>query len=603
MPCEPGLLESYTKDISELVESFSEKDTVGKQSLLQLLTSDAAAFCTASIRVLATAQASAGGRFLVYLLTKEKLLTASLLDEGTCSLKDAIAAAKAIDDLGARLQPGLEMALSRALQGRDGGENTVRVMRILDLLGAIPTQNSWPSFQNELMAHPDKAVRSKAALLIGRGLRNAAWINRRLMDKDARVQANAVEALWTMEAADARPIFTAALRSQNNRVVANAALGLYRLSDLKSVKPLLDMVRHSDPLFRASGLWAIGETEDPRFIPFLMEQFKSTQGKLKLAVTRALSRIRRREKASAEKGTVQVRVSSAEITPDGNRHVELALSLQNCEEITSVKPTEFALWEDGILIENYEVKLPNNPAALVIGVVAPRFTSETDPYGNGAREGLKRCISLKRPDDWWRIDRYAMEPPVVSPEGAVEQSPAPYDDTLINQELKTRKFFTTDLALLEKAISLPVPRDRATKDVLVAIQRQIDAMDKSCGKRHQFVFVHPSSIDELDDPENLKPLKQLIGKEGVSLHGFCPDSPEKCEGFRDLCLSTPDGTFHPGGVSKPADEFEQTYRHLLNRYEIKYSLPEKTEPAQVTLQVCSDYGVGRTEFSLAAQNA
>jgi len=313
MPCEPGLLESYAKDISALVESFSEKDTVGKQSLVQLLASDAHVFSAASIRVLANAEASAGARFLTYLLTKEKLLTAGLRDPDTCSLKDAVAAVRAIGDIGPRFQAALEMDLSAALHGRATEESTMQVMRILDLLGAIPTQNFWPSFQSELMAYPDRAVRSKAALLIGRNTTHPAWIKKQLMDSDARVQANAVEALWAMDAAEARPVFTAALRSPNNRVVANAILGLYRLSDLKAVTALLEMARHPEPLFRASAWWAMAETEDPRFIPFLMEQFKSTQGKMKLAVTRTLSRIRRREKASAEKGTMHVRVSSANV--------------------------------------------------------------------------------------------------------------------------------------------------------------------------------------------------------------------------------------------------------------------------------------------------
>jgi hypothetical protein len=78
MPCEPGLLESYANDISALVESFSEKDTAGKQSLVRLLTSDAPVFCAAGIRVLANAKVSAGASFLMFLLTKEKLLTAGL---------------------------------------------------------------------------------------------------------------------------------------------------------------------------------------------------------------------------------------------------------------------------------------------------------------------------------------------------------------------------------------------------------------------------------------------------------------------------------------------------------------------------------------------
>jgi hypothetical protein len=601
MPCDPGLLESYAKDISALLESFSEKDPAGKQALVQLLTSDAHVFSAASIRVLANAEASPGARFLMYLLTKEKLLTAGLRDPDTCSLKDAVAAVRAIGDMGPRFQAALETDLSAALQGRASEESAMHVMRILDLLAAIPTQNFWPSFQSELMAYPDRAVRSKAALLIGRNTTHPAWFKKQMTDGDARVQANAVEALWAMDAAEARPVFTAALKSQNNRVVANAILGLYRLSDLKAVTALLDMARHPDPLFRASAWWAIAETEDPRFIPFLMEQFKSSQGKMKLAVTRTLSRIRRSEKASAEKGTMHVQISSANVEADGERHVEFALSRPDGGEITSIKPTEFALWEGGTLIENYEVKLPNNPAALVIGSVAPRFVDDADLYGRAMVECLKRCLSLKRPDDWWRIDRYAIEAVATDPNAPVDKSSLPYDDALITQELKTRKGFISDAAQLEKAISLPVPRERTTEDALRAIRRQIDAMDKSSGKRHLFVFVHRTSVDALDDPENLKPLRQLIEKEGIILHGVCPESWEKCEGFRDLCLATPDGTFHTSSVDKLADEFEQTYRHLLNRYEIDYSLPVKAEAAQVTLQLCSEYGVGRAEFSLAPQ--
>jgi hypothetical protein len=449
------------------------------------------------------------------------------------------------------------------------------------------------------MAHPDKGVRSKAALLIGRGLKNPAWISRRLMDKDGRVQANAVEALWAMDAAESRPVLLAALGSPNNRVVANAALGLHRLSDLKSVRVLLDLAQNSNPLFRASALWAIAETEDPRFIPFLQEQFKSSEGKLKLAVTRALSRIRRREKANSEKGTLQISVSKASVRADGSRNLELSLSSVGGDEITAVKPTEFALWEDGALIESYEIKLPNNPAALVIGMVAPRFLSNVDPYGNSVAASLKRGLGLKRPEDWWRIDRYAIEASAPDPDAPVDKSTLPYDDALLTQEVKTRQGFIADISQLEKVIAQPVSRERATPDVLAGIRRQIDAMDKSSGKRYLFVFVHSSSIDALDDPENLNPLKDLLKKEGISLHGICPEFAEKCTGFRDLCLSTPGGTFHNGGMDKLTDEFEETYRQLLNRYEIIYSLASKAEPAPVTLQVCCQYGVGRTEFSLA----
>ena len=103
------------------------------------------------------------------------------------------------------------------------------------------------------MAHPDRTVRSKAALLIGRSSKNAAWIGRRFMDRDARVQASAVEALWSLEAAESRPLLLTASKSKHNRVAANAVLGLYRIGDLKTVRILLDMARQREaPAFRIS---------------------------------------------------------------------------------------------------------------------------------------------------------------------------------------------------------------------------------------------------------------------------------------------------------------------------------------------------------------
>lgn len=285
--------------------------------------------------------------------------------------------------------------------------------------------------------------------------------------------------------------------------------------------------------------------------------------------------------------------------PDGGRRVEFGLSLPSGDEISSLKPTEFALWEGGLLIQDYDVKLPNNPAAFVVGFLVPRFLSNSDPYGKAVEDSLKRGLSLKRPDDWWRVDRYATEAVARDPNAPVEKTTLPYDDVFITQELKTRKGFIAEPGTLEKAITAAVPRERAASDILEAIQRQIDAMDKSSGKRHLFVFVHTSSVEALDDPENLKHLKPLIDKEGITLHGICPESPDKCKDFRNLCLSTPAGTFHGSSVEQVAAEFEQTYRHLLNRYWISYTVPAKAEAAPAILQLCSEYGVGRVEFALA----
>src|SRR5580704_15907727 len=245
---EVGPSESFAQDIAALLESFSEQDTAGKQSLSQSFVSDPRAFAASAIAVLASSQPSPGVRYLVQLLMKGKMLPASLLHPRGTDARVALAALQAITANGTNLQPMLELALNRTLQDQSNPENSQQILRLLELLAAIAPPTFWNSFQLELMAHPDRSVRSKAALLIGRSSKNATWIGRRFMDRDSRVQASAVEALWSLEPAESRALLLTASKSKHNRVAGNALLGLYRIGELKAVRMLLDMAHQREAL-------------------------------------------------------------------------------------------------------------------------------------------------------------------------------------------------------------------------------------------------------------------------------------------------------------------------------------------------------------------
>jgi hypothetical protein len=593
---EVGLDDSFTQDIAALLESFSERDTAGKQSLSQLLISDPRAFGASAVAVLAKSQPSAGLRYLVHLLMKGKLLPASLLDPRIAEPREALTALQAVAANGTNLQPMLELALNKALQDQSGAENSQRILRLLELLATIAPPTFWNSFQLELMAHPDRVVRSKAALIIGRSSKNAAWIGRRFMDRDFRVQASAVEALWALEPAESRALLLTASKSKHNRVAANAVLGLYRIAEQKAVRMLLDMVRQREaPAFRISALWAIGETQDPRFLPFLMGQFKLSEGKIRLAVTRAMASIKRREKLNAEAGTIRFRVSHARVSQDGKRNCALVLSSQPAHDLSSITPMDFALWEGGALIEQYEVKLSAAPAALAAGFVAPRFISNADPYGLTITSALTRSIAAKRPDDIWRVDRYSIEPASEASQAPREPSFLPYDDTIATQEVKMRHCFISSPDILTKVISADVPRDRAAADLFAAIQRHSEAISKHSGKRHMFVFLHESSVAQFDDRDRVSSLKTLLANEKIALHGFAPGF--SCAAFRDICLASPDGTFSEATVEELPEVMEEFYSLLLNGCVISYQLSPEAEVAPTKLKVSSNLGSGEVDIA------
>lgn len=595
-------LRSFAAEISNAIESFSDKDSSAKQKLNELASSDTAVFFAAAIHVVAAAKASQGLRYLLLTLSKDKRLSIGLLDSSICTQEEASAVARAAAQAGVQLQATFEMALNKALQGQASPQKAELISRILDVLDATCDASCWNSFQVELMAYPDKIVRSRAALLIGRSTRNVAWIARRLLDRDPRVQASAVEALWGLDAEEVRPHFLAALKSSDNRVAANAALGLYLSGDATAMRILLDMLRHDDPLFQRSALWAIGETRDERFLPTLGEYYKHADGKLRLAAVGAMSRIRRREKMAHEAGPLQVHISQAVAHADGVRRMTFALSCHPARDLSGIKPTEFAIWDNGKPIEEYQVRPASPPAMLLAGFVAPWFASGDEPYERAVREGLQQCLRMKRRDDLWRIDRYAIEINPPPGEKTSQEYLVPYDDSLVTGELKASQGCLSDAELVVKALALPVPRQRAAADPLAAFERQCDILAKRGGKRHVFLFLHEMSGFDLQQDASMNRLRSIVQEGSVVLHGICPDVAGKWPRLREACLSNSEGSFTETTLEGMVDGLVDAYAHLCSRFEITYSMPA-TEPSPtqtrtVKLKISSEHGYAESEISL-----
>jgi HEAT repeat protein len=594
-------LRSFAAEISNAIESFSEKDPSAKQKLNELAGSDPALFFVAAIHVAAAAKPSQGLRYLLLTLSKDRRLSMGLLDSSVCTQEEALAVARAAAQAGVQLRAAFEMALNKALQGQASPQKAELISRILDILDVTCDASCWNSFQVELMAYPDKIVRSRAALLIGRSTRNVAWIARRLLDRDPRVQASAVEALWGLDAEEVRPHFMAALKSSNNRVAANAALGLYLSGEATAMRILLEMLRHDDPFFRRSALWAIGETRDERFLPTLAEYYKHADGKLRLAAVGAMSRIRRRDKMAQEAGELQVHLWQAVAQTEGGRLV-FALSCHPARDLSGIKPTEFAIWDNGKPIEEYQVRLARPPALVMVGFVAPWFASGDETYEGALQEGLKQCLCMKRRDDLWRIDRYSIEinPPPDDKNG--REYLVPYDDSLVTAELKASQGCISDAELAAKALALPVPRHRAASDPLAALQRQCDMFAKRGGKRHVFLFLHEMSGFDLQQGATMDRLRSFAQDPSVVLHGICPDVAGKWPRLREACLSNPEGSFTETTLEGMVDGLVDAYAHLCSRFEITYSMsatePSPTPLRTVRLKISSEHGYAESEISL-----
>lgn len=289
--------------IEKLLEDFSAQAAPARNELRNLLAANPGAFCAAVSPLIRQLPAEAPARqFLSALLSSWEQLPRVLADPAILSTRAAQELAQAL----ATHDPQLDTRLARWLltgvspEPDPEASDPVRAVRILEILEAISGGGRAVAALIQLLRHPDVRVRSKAALMAGRSLRSGHWAQQRLLEADARVRANVVEALWGVQAPGVTEVFKSALRDAHNRVVGNALVGLYRLGDPAAASLLRKMAEHPSPAFRATAAWAMGHLEDPQFLPTLATLLKDPDASVRRNVLRALARIKRATSRTVE---------------------------------------------------------------------------------------------------------------------------------------------------------------------------------------------------------------------------------------------------------------------------------------------------------------
>ena len=192
--------------------------------------------------------------------------------------------------------------LSRAL------EDETEAAFLMRALGLIEKSEDCRAFCLRLCTltwHPDNRIRSKAVLALCRLRPNGPVIERQMESEDARVRANAVEALWGSDTGKAGRLFREALLDSHHRVVVNGILGLYYRNDESFYGRMLELAAHEGPNFRIALAWALGQIRDERAVDVLsvLERDASVEVRNKAAASLAA--------LSAAGGSVRKRLHAA----------------------------------------------------------------------------------------------------------------------------------------------------------------------------------------------------------------------------------------------------------------------------------------------------
>ena len=473
--------------------------------------------------------------------------------------------------------------------------NSGRLIHILGIIEQLDCCQQIQKVRAALQFHPDSRVRSKAVLVLGRAGKNAEWILRRLLDPDARVQANAVQSVWGTDTPEIHKVFETAAKSPHSRVSVCGLIGLYLQGDTAAIGRLLAAAQHDSESFRLSARWAIGHTGDPRFLPFLNSVFRTDSPRCRGVTIGALARIRRSISAFEQAGRLYTEIISTGVEDSGMRRAELSVFPNGTKEPVRLTATQFVITEDGEPVTRYSAKPRNTPDILVSGFVIPRILSRADPYALAIEDALTACLRWKRTADLWCVDRYCIDDSWEQEEG-LDTAAMHSEDPAVVYHLRRNRGFLTANEIIEKVIPGPGQKDLASRNVLASGTRVIEILSRAGGERHLFLCHHP---DVPLSEEIVEELGSRAGEENIRLHGIQLASVQDTA-LQELVRQRCGGTYSVCKVEQVAARLAQIFRGLLNRYEIDW-WPLEGRPAAQSTRVQIFSRLGCADCAIACQ--
>jgi hypothetical protein len=344
-------------------------------------------FRTWAVRWICNGGHGSGALLLLKLLHQKNLLRNLLVNPGAMPLRDAIRLAKLAQHsianfdwtIADTIREGSETQASRALQ----------ILQHLPLSGRVV-----PGLATALRTRSGK-IRSLVSKLLGRLCDNPAAIRALFEDTDPRVRANAVEGLWGSDHPAARNMLRKSLRDSNNRVAANAALGLSKIRATEGIEALRRMSSHPDPRFRISAAWCIGQFADPALLPCLEALAEDRAPKVCEAARAALGRALH----PGQQGGVRLMVSvtNAYQTADGSLRLR-AFVADGEDNPVDLSVESFRVFQGETALPGRETRPPARREPLVTILCLADEALPHDVQG-AAREGVLTAMHLKRPDD------------------------------------------------------------------------------------------------------------------------------------------------------------------------------------------------------------
>jgi hypothetical protein len=275
--------ESISERLLQQVSPLSPEDF--RLFFQQLLDSDPAQAIRACILHLSEKGTDELGTKMISWLAATDHYLSAVLDPEVLSLDSA----KRVASLFRKADPYFFAHLSTVAFHTQTSQSPPFTSRALAILDELSKDDPIVPWLRQLTAHPDERVRSKAVKVLCRLRPCKSTIQLHLQSADARVRANAIEALWHTPSGEAISIFKSVLNDSHHRVVGNALVGLYYRKDPEAFNMMINLTEHPSAKFRLATTWALGAVGDRRAIPSLRNLLKDPSESVREKAERVLA--------------------------------------------------------------------------------------------------------------------------------------------------------------------------------------------------------------------------------------------------------------------------------------------------------------------------
>lgn len=604
--------------IRKVISEFGDNPAQAARAMRALYEKDETGFLQSALPFLRYEPQSPGLNYLITLLLSRGVILGMLCNPDVFTLEQAARIAQCLRQVDAQF----DVRLVRSMAGGNGNSSqelellagTATGIRLLDILGEISDGTRILSTMTQLLGHPNSHVRSKAALLVGRSNKNHKWVQERLGETDPRVRANAVESLWGSDTTGSRAVFWAALGDDDDRVVGNAALGLYRLGDPASAGVILKLLSHPDECFRVTGMWVMGETGDPRFMPILARIISEQSAELRASAFRALAKLKKSMAKRSAAPPLNVFTGLPRLAEDGCVELIAAIRTGRGQQLPELNATNFAIWEDAVLSREYTVQQRGKNEPIAIALALPRILDRAGLQQQIQETAVERALRYKRKCDVWMVLKYLTPAPATPAPAPAPQPPSmqggkyasaagiaagatsataaaalnPADEDLSTLRMR----FTTNPEEISDAVFSPGTRLGCASDPLQATRALTDAARQVRAARN-IIFLCQSAADTFK-PEALESIR-MTEAAGIAVHVIScwPNAI-----IQELCSRTGGMLVVPSSAEEIPDALESVCASLLNSYEVRYR-PENPGASKLRLQVYNDNFIGEGVQNLA----